>query len=375
MSCSMASWRSKASASGAWAETRAMTRRACRRDSGPRTPWTLIAPVPPASCSSWCSLTVGSCAQEQSAKKRAASGRMRMLGEGFRANGACSEALSHVHQESCPRGVHPRGAPATVVVSERESHRRRVESRAIGVRHVEVLVLQPGAERSPVRLDAGAPSKARAAAIESKQRAVGSLQIAAQGPPRSAGLSVDIHRPERQQSYAEDVEGTGSRVRIGVAAEKHVALVTEIDVVGFHGEGRGEAESHDCLPGIVVDLEPVAGVAEYVVHLCPDVTGADIEAGIGRGGGVAGVPAARPVTLVLALGVSGADAGAERADAQDHSEAAHWLLHFRISCRVHRDRLARHVARSVPEAASTATLQTGLRRVSPATPSASADRR
>src|SRR6185437_1800504 len=96
----------------------------------------------------------------------------------------------------------------------------------------------------------------------------------------------------------------------------------QIDVVGFHCEGRNRAESQDRLIRVVVDLEVVAAVAEHVVHLGSDVTGAYIEAGIGGGSGIVPTPTARPVALVLILilGPGDAHAPGKCAEAQAHSE-------------------------------------------------------
>ena len=52
-----------------------------------------------------------------------------------------------------------------------------------------MLVLQPPTERAPVRLYSGAPSEARAAAVQLKQGAAGPLQVTAQRPAGAAGFA------------------------------------------------------------------------------------------------------------------------------------------------------------------------------------------
>src|SRR6185437_11035352 len=100
----------------------------------------------------------------------------------------------------------------------------------------------------------------------------------------------------------------------------------QIDIVGFHREGRDRAESQDRLVRVVVDLEVVAAVAEYVVHLCSDIACAEVESRIGRRRGIVSAPAARPVALMLILiltlilGLGDANPRGKRAEAQAHSE-------------------------------------------------------
>src|SRR6185437_6456653 len=117
---------------------------------------------------------------------------------------------------------------------------------------------------------------------ESEQRAVGSLHVATQRPACAAGFAIDVDGAEGQQPHAEDVERAGVRVPRRRAAQKTLALMAQIYVIGFDREGRNRPEPHDGLPGVIVDLEAVAGGAENVVDLRPDITGTDIEAGIGR---------------------------------------------------------------------------------------------